>query len=485
MSIEKTDFRKLHGKRVCVACSGGADSLCLLHFMCSQADSAGFILSAVHCEHGIRGESSLSDAKFVAEFCRKRGIPLYTFSEDCPARAKREKVSLETAARDFRRDTFRRLIEENKADFIALAHHKGDEAETVLFHLLRGASLTGAGGMREISGAFLRPFLNVTKGEIYAYAEANGLQYRTDDTNFVADASRNALRLEILPALEKIVPGSAENLARFAEIARADDEFLYRLAEKFVTEEKNAAGEIVSVSVGFSAETPLFYRACLIAMKALGLEKDYAYAHLRSLYSLFSTSAGQTGKVICLPRGVRAKRRYSTLVFYAENARFFHEDTSFSAAEQPFCIGIMRLGETEICVTKDENEAKRFLCNAERNAETIGARKILRADLNALSGSVLRYKRPCDVFRKFGGGTKTLKKYLTDIKIPADDRKKLPLFCIGNEAMLIVGTEISEKAKITQTTKAVVYVAARTAVAQTGVTQTAIPSRLPTKKTDE
>ena len=177
-------LKKYQGKRICVAVSGGGDSVALLHYLNALKEENGYSLCAVHCEHGIRGEDSLADMQFVQTLCKEWGVKLYLFQEDCPARAKREKESLETAARNFRYESFRKLIEEGKTQFIATAHHKNDEAETALFRLARGTSSGGISAMQEENGYLLRPFLKWSKKDITAYITQNGLSYREDKTNF-------------------------------------------------------------------------------------------------------------------------------------------------------------------------------------------------------------------------------------------------------------------------------------------------------------
>ena len=134
------ELRNFKNKKICVALSGGVDSVALLHYMKSCQDF-GYTLCAVHCEHGIRGEESLADMRFVQELCKTWGIELFLFQEDCPARSAQEKESLETSARNFRKECFARLIEEGKADYIATAHHQKDQAETVLLNLYVKATL--------------------------------------------------------------------------------------------------------------------------------------------------------------------------------------------------------------------------------------------------------------------------------------------------------------------------------------------------------
>ena len=292
------NLRELQGKKVCVATSGGMDSTALLHYLKSQEERYGYVLSAVHCEHGIRGKKSIADMQFVKKLCLQWSIPLYIFQENCVERAKREKTSLETAARNFRYESFNKLRQEGKADYIATAHHAKDEAETVLFRLSRGTSLSGAAGMRAEREGFLRPFLDWSKERIYEYVKEYKLPYRVDKSNNDTDYTRNALRLNVLPALEKAVAGATENIARFARLAAEDDEYLYRQSEKLISQENGVE------RVAFSQEKPLFKRACLIVMKRLGIEKDYTGARLESLYKL---QESERGARVDLPCGVLAK----------------------------------------------------------------------------------------------------------------------------------------------------------------------------------
>lgn len=439
-------MKKFAGKRVCVACSGGADSLCLLHYLFYRAPKDGFLLSAVHIEHGLRGENSKADAAFVADFCKQKHIPLYMFSFDCRALAAEQKIGVEEAARKARYGAFESLLAENRADVIATAHHLQDEAETVLFNLLRGSSLTGAGGIKESRAGFIRPFLRVSKAEILAYAAENNLAFREDETNFIADATRNKLRLEILPRLEEIVPGTAKNLANFSSAARRDDEFLYSLAASYVREEKSG-GRVIVRAYEDNAETvvkPLFTRACVLAMKRLGVTKDYTRAHLNALCALRTL---QTGATTDLPRGVKARRVYGEIEFFSgeqTNAEEF--------AEREFSYGLHKLGGAEILVTQSEAEATKASENA--------GEKLLRADGAKLKNAVFRFKKQSDAFRKFGGGEKSLKKYLTDKKIPAGAREKIPLIAKkkSNEILAVIGTEISEEIKITPETREIAYI---------------------------
>ncbi len=413
-------------KIICVAVSGGADSVALLHFCKGCEKEGGYSLVAAHCEHGIRGEESIADMRFVEGLCRAWSIPLYCFQEDCVARAKREKVSLETAARNFRYACFSALLDEGKADYIATAHHRGDEAETVLFRLCRGASLSGAAAMREQSGVFLRPFLQRSKQDVFDYIQANGLSYREDRTNLETQATRNKLRLEILPALEAAIPESGKNLARFAALAAEDDALLYELSNGLLRECEGG------IEVAFCEKKPLFTRACLTALKRLGVERDYTSTHLNALYALQSL---ERGAQLSLPKGIRAKKREGGVFLFVENE------------EQ-----LAPLAQEESC-ERDEFEGGRYAAKLSLAPPTdaLEGWKILTLDREKLpKTAVFRFRKEGDTIRTFGGVTKSLKKFFNEKKIPVKAREGLPLLAERESGVVyaVCGVEICEALKV-------------------------------------
>ena len=434
------DLCNFSNKRICVAVSGGVDSVTLLHYLKSCERECGYSLSAAHCEHGIRGEESLADMRFAEELCKAWGVPLFIFSEDCPARAKREKDSLETAARNFRYESFTSLVEGNKVDFVALAHHKNDEAETMLFRLARGTSLTGVGGMAEMNGYLLRPLLSWTRAEIVEYAVKNNLSWREDQTNKETDATRNKLRLEVLPKLEEAVPGAAENLVRFASLASEDDALLYEYAEKLLLLEETDGETLVSVA--FSDKKPLFRRACLLALKTLGVEKDYTALHLENLYNL---QALERGARQSLPQGVEAERQEKVLLFYKKKPPQKTEKSE------------------EKIFNKNGFDGGRYLVSVSEKPveETENGWKVLRIDEEKLpQNAVFRFRKEGDFIRRFGSGKKTLKKFFNEEKTPVAEREYLPVIAEkdGCEVYAVCGVEISESVKITEETKKTLYI---------------------------
>ena len=420
--------------RIAVAVSGGADSVALLDKLVCLSKEWGLTLSIVHCEHGIRGAESLRDQAFVQELSKKYGLPIYLFSENCPALAKATGESLETAARAFRYRSYRSVLDEGKADYIALAHHRDDEAETVLFRLCRGTSLSGAAAMTAINGSYLRPLLDETKEDILSYLSARGLTYLTDSTNLQTDATRNVLRLDVLPRLEAAIPGAAKNLAAFAAVAGEDDAFLYRLAAEYVVKTEPNSASDTGYRVRF-AQPPLFRRACVAVMKEIGIERDYTKKHLQALTDLFSL---QTGAKVSLPSGIVARREYDHIAFY-----------KIDEAETELCGISFQMGEMDW---------GRYALKC--SLEPMEGEKVLRFDLDKLpDGCVLRTRKEGDVFRKFGGGEKSLKKYLIDKKIPCAERDGLPVLAKGSRVFAVLGVEIADEIKVTEETKRTAYIA--------------------------
>lgn len=408
--------------RVCVAVSGGVDSVSLLHLFSANAAKLGVTLSALTCEHGIRGEESLRDLGFVEELCGKWGIPLTVFRADIPARAKLSGRGLEDEGRQFRYSCFREILDADKADAVATAHHKDDFAETVLFRLARGTSLAGLAAIHEENG-IIRPLLYRTRAEIEEYAAQNKLPFVTDESNADTRFARNAIRKKVLPALESAVHGASEHLAEFALRAQEDDEYLQSLAAEAVK------GEGGGYRVPLALPAPLFSRACLLSMKKLGCTKDYTGANVREIEKLKGL---QSGREICLPDGLKAVREGDSVFFYLPRSQEFEP--------VPFRAGSFSRegGGYAVCFEYEE-----------------GA---LRADLNAFPADAqIRTRREGDIFTPFGGGKQSLKEYLTKKKIPARAGKMLPVVACGREVLAVFGVEISERVKVTDNTKRVVY----------------------------
>ena len=193
-------------KKALLGFSGGVDSSVLFDVMLTLREKYGFALYAAHINHMIRGEESDRDEEFVRDTCEKQGVKLFVKRADVPLLARESSSSLETAAREARYAFFGQCAEENGIDAVITAHNADDNTETVLFNLVRGASVRGLAGIPYRRGNVIRPLRDCTREMITAYANERGLRFVTDSTNALDDCARNIIRLNVIPQLKRINP---------------------------------------------------------------------------------------------------------------------------------------------------------------------------------------------------------------------------------------------------------------------------------------
>jgi tRNA(Ile)-lysidine synthase len=237
------------GERVVVALSGGADSVALLH-LARELEAAGdfVVAGAAHLNHQLRGAEADEDERFCAALAARLDLPIEIARIDVRELARREKRSIEDAARRARYAFFERAADRLGADVIAVAHTRDDQAETFLLRLIRGAATRGLAGIRPRAGRVVRPLLELDRSELRAYLEARGIAFREDASNLDLSNPRNRVRHELIPYLaSQFSPSIAAVLAREAELARVDEDALHaeaiKIADQIVlTDEGDRAG---------------------------------------------------------------------------------------------------------------------------------------------------------------------------------------------------------------------------------------------------
>jgi tRNA(Ile)-lysidine synthase len=213
------------GHHLLVAVSGGPDSVALLSLLHRLARSWRLTLTAVHCNYGLRGAESDGDESFVNTFCRERQLSLVVHRPILVKR--RQRSSLQAAARDARYDFMKQLAHEVGADCIAVGHTANDQAETLLMWMLRGAGMAGLAGMSYArEDRIIRPLLAATREEIVAYLDHEGLTYRRDSSNEKPLYHRNRIRKELLPVITRLAPAAVRVLQRQADLLREDEQYL-------------------------------------------------------------------------------------------------------------------------------------------------------------------------------------------------------------------------------------------------------------------
>jgi len=404
--------------RITVGLSGGADSVCLVHCL----HSLGYSLRAVHVNHGIRGEEAARDAEFSRELCARLGVEFILEERDVPAYAAKKHLTSEQAARELRYEA----LLSHTVDHLAVAHNMGDQAETVLLRLIRGTGIDGLRAMSAKSGKIIRPLLEVTRQEIERYLAENGLDHVTDSTNGCDVYSRNLVRLQMIPTLERINPAAVASICRAALLAGEDADFISSCAREYadaITVRDGAAELDVSRLDGLHIS--IVSRLLRMAVARVDSLVDIERTHINACLELLN---GQSGRSVSLPRGMRAT--------YSGNALVFGRDRQKRDWEIPFKEGSFCLGELTVSVGAVEEMSPR-----DGRSEYIV--------LQDTRGVVLRNRRDGDRIRPIGAsGGKSLKKYLIDKKIPLHLRDGLVLAARGEDILAVVGVTVGDSVAV-------------------------------------
>ncbi|WP_130836340.1 tRNA lysidine(34) synthetase TilS [Lachnoclostridium sp. Marseille-P6806] len=430
------------GDRVIIGLSGGADSLCLALVLKELSEDMGFLLRAVHVQHGLR-ETAERDADFVRAFCREEGIALRVEYMQADVYAREHRLSLEEAGRELRQQAFRRAAEDWDAECaavrrpcrIALAHHREDCAETVLFHLSRGCSLPGLSGIRPLSENRIRPLIRASREEIEAYLAEKGRDWCLDETNDSDAYTRNRIRHHILPALEESVHGgAAEHIAELALAAAELEDYLERETGRAEALCRTEGG----LCIGRLEEYPLLLQRRILYRAlcgAAGRKKNIGRRHVEQLLSLCRSQEGSAQ--MRFPGGLRAERRYGSLLLFREDAPqqnlpgLYIDGNGISRPfpRAPEAYAVRECPPEQRRSTADER--------ADRYTKYFDYDRIA-TDL------CFRTRCPGDVITIGAGGEKkTLRRFMIDEKIPAAARDRLVLPAAGNEILWVPGFRVS------------------------------------------
>jgi tRNA(Ile)-lysidine synthase len=303
------------GRRVGVAVSGGADSVCLLKVLTELAPRLGLSLRVLHLDHGLRGEESCADAEFVRRLAEDSGVPADVRAVDVAARG----GNLEQAAREARREFYLELLRAGVVDRVATGHTMDDQAETVLFRFLRGAGTAGLAGMRALTpDGIARPLLELRRAEIRAWLAERGLAWREDSSNADRRFARNRIRLDLLPSLEREWnPSFTGALVQLGKLARDEEDYWAAAIQRLAAEHLRVEGAAVLTSTKILAGMPpavarrLVRRAIEIAKGDLSRME---FHHVERVLELARKNAGH-GRLL-LP-GLDVRRSFDLVRFLA------------------------------------------------------------------------------------------------------------------------------------------------------------------------
>lgn len=396
------------GRPALCAVSGGLDSMCLLYLLTVWGRERNIPVTAAHFNHQLRGAESDRDEQFVRDWCGVRGVPFVSGRGNVRELAGREGMSLEEAAREARYAFLTKEKERLGCKYVLTAHHADDNAETMLLNLLRGTGLRGLTGIPAARDFLLRPFLQVTRAELAAYAAARDVPYVEDSTNALDDAARNMLRHQVLPVLKKLNPRVVENMSRTASLLAADEAALDAACRKLLAQcavTPNVSG-MIPLAVLQDAPEALRGRLVLAVLAAVaGHEKDLTAAHIRAILTL---DRGQ----LSMPYGVTVLREPAAL-------RFFK--AASAPAVQAVTVGeIVTFGQWQVSLAESAGEG--VLISAPEDADLTVTAWDSKDRLNG----------------------RTVKRLCGERGISPQERDRLPVLRVNGIAAAVPGLPIQE-----------------------------------------
>jgi tRNA(Ile)-lysidine synthase len=429
------------GTRVIAAVSGGSDSVALALLLRDLSTRGDIVLAAIaHLHHHIRGVDADADAAFCRALADRLEVPAVIGDADVPAEASEHHVSIEVAGRHARQRFFREALASMKADRIAVAHTRDDQAETVLLRLTRGAGTAGLGGMAPRRDHVIRPVLDLTRTELQAFLRAGGETWREDATNRDVTIPRNLIRHEVMPRLRELNAQADAALARAAELLRGDEEFLERLANAAFLRsvEVNEERETVTADRDEFVKLPtaLARRVARYALQTANPSGSYGLEEVDATVERF-----RAGDVLLSSEehGVHGSRPF--------------EDSTELRLDIPGTVEARRGAWT---VTAAGPAAKPDTIPSDDLSVAVDASQLG-------SHLIVRYRRPGDRLHPLGApGRKKVQDVLVDRKVPRDDRDLVPIVTTETgEIVWIAGQVLADRFRVTPLTTSVVVLTLR------------------------
>ena len=429
-----------NGENIVVGLSGGADSCALTHILTRLSGKMDLHITAVHINHGIRGEEAERDERSAEEFCRRLNIEFIAYHCDIPSEAAKRGIGEEEAGRLVRYEKFYETAEKKNGAKTAVAHNMNDKAETLIMNLCRGAGMKGLAGIKPVGGSIIRPLIFCTRDEIEKYCDDNNIEYCTDSTNLQNEYTRNKIRNILLPWLsENINPAAGMNMANASELLREEEEYLESKAqEQYKKLLKDSGDGFVSLNAdGLASEHSVIRRA----LRSLRPDmRDFGRKHIENAEDILM---GDTGRRISLPGGITVSKGYGLINILYDREK-----------QGAFCYDIEPgkkyfIKETERYVLLSLNEEKNI-----KNAVNICTKKI---DYDKIKDKIQLRTRQTGDFISIKNGRKKIKDIFIDDKIPSDKRDSYPMLVCG-KSVIIVGNRLGTDYYVGQDTKNILYI---------------------------
>lgn len=409
------------GERVLVALSGGSDSVAMLDILVRLSSDLGFLVCAAHINHNIREESK-SDEDFVKKLCESYKIECFIKSADVLKYAKEKSISTELAGRKIRYEFFGELKEKHKISKIATAHNKNDSCESVLLHFFRGCGIDGLCGIPVLrDDCIIRPIIGITKEEVESYCKENSLRYVTDKTNFETDYTRNKIRLDVIPYIEKeINSGFLNTLSANTVIFKEISEYMHKVSEELF----NKAYRDGKLDLKLLENEDNAIIRMVIQKLFCDFSKSEEKLGVRYVDEILKIIKDkQTSKTVNLPDMISARIEYNTLYF----TKTVIENKGFSY-------------DVEIGKELYIKEIDKYVLVKEEGVLGTNSREKLYFYIDNNKKLTIRSRKSADKLKPSKmNGTKKLSDLFCDLKIPVSQRDKIPILVADDEIIWVMG----------------------------------------------
>ena len=449
---EALEAAQLTGRRLVVAVSGGPDSLALLYALHRLRDKLGLALHVAHLDHRLRGQDSVADAEFLAQTCAKLGIDCTVEDVDVLAFRREHRMSLEEAAREVRYRFLANVAEQVGADAVALGHTSDDQVETVLMNVIRGSGLRGLRGMKPVSKqriagsdvTLFRPILNLSKQDTIAYCAALDLIPRADESNRSMEMTRNRVRLELLPLLRDLNPAFGEAILRLSRNANDALRVVNRTVDSAWSDAVTEEGESICIDRERFRELDVALRSHLVIRALSHVKGDMQGIERIHVDDAVNAVIESSGSQLHLPGGLRLIVEQRSAHLYAEDDVFASSSFDASPLAVPglTTVGGWRISTERIKIASEDRSSGTYWHSAEQFVERFGR----GVDVSSLA---VRSRVPGDRFQPLGmSGSKKLKDFMIDEKVPGSMRDGVPLIVTSRGIAWVVGWRIAEWAKV-------------------------------------
>jgi tRNA(Ile)-lysidine synthase len=447
-SIRK--YRMLSGgEKILIGLSGGPDSVCRVHVLSRLRDSLKLDLHGIYIDHGLRPGETGQEISFCRDFCDGLSVPFITKSIEVKTYAAEQKLNKQEAARLLRYRVFEETVYEVNAHKIALGHTSDDQAETLLMRLFRGAGSAGLAGIPPVRKNIIRPLLDIRRKEIEQYLGDEKVGSVIDSSNLKTDYLRNRIRLSLMPLLREFNPEITDTLAKTAAIFRDEERYfeiiVTKTLMKLISRKTDSRIELFLSPFG-NMDKVVMRRVLRRAIDETKGLRSISFIHIEDMIELIQT--GDPGDRLFLPKGIRAIKDYSTFILTSE----------IPATLDTYTLTVP--GET---ILKEAGIVVKATVDDTKKGEAIPGASGLWTAYGIFDADKLRFpltarpRRDGDAFYPFGfGKRKKLQDFYVDMKVPRDERNRVPLIVSGEDIIWVVGYRGDERFKVAEETKSIV-----------------------------